>query len=68
MKAVQCKSGLRGWRERLRKVYGTFEEFCGWDHVYDTAKRLGYKSPQTAWRYNPMIEGSVLPRDFRKVR
>jgi hypothetical protein len=68
MKSVQCKSGLRGWRERLRKVYANFEEFCGWDHVYNIAQRLGYKSATTAWRANPMIEGSVNPKDFRKVR
>ena len=68
MKIVRCKSGLRGWRSRLLEVYANFEDFCGWDHTYNIAKRLGYVSVFTAWRANPMIEGSVNPQDFRKVR
>lgn len=65
---VKCKSGAMGWRMRLRKNYASLEEFEAYDSVYNLAKRLGYKSAKTAWRYNPMIEGSVNPSDFRKVR
>lgn len=65
---VKCKSGVMGWRNRLRKNYASFEEFEAYDATYNLAARLGYKSAKTAWRYNPMIEGSVNPSDFRKVR
>lgn len=64
---VKCKSGVTGWRNRLRKNYANFEEFEMYSEIYGISRRLGYKSAKTAWRANPMIEGSVNPDDLRKV-
>ena len=65
---VKCKSGITGWRNRLRKNYADYGEFEYYSNLRGLHTRLGYKSPKTAWRYNPMVEGSVNPSDFRKVR
>jgi hypothetical protein len=56
-----------GWRSRLRNVYMDFEDFKNYCEYYNIHKRLGYKTPESAWRYNPMVEGSVNPRDYCKV-
>ena len=65
---VRCRSGLPGWRTRLQVNYSDFEEFWGYDSAHGIAQRLGYASPAAAWDANPVIEGSVNPADFRKVR
>lgn len=65
---VRCQSGLSGWRTRLRNNYQSLEDFTGYDGHYALATRLGYASAASAWRANPVIEGSVNPSDFRKVR
>lgn len=65
---VVCRSGLKGWRCRLRKNYSSFEEFEAYNRSYNLAGRLGYKSAVTAWRYNPVVEGSTDPGDYRKVK
>lgn len=64
---VKCKSGITGWRNRLRKNYASFNEFATMNEIYGLATRLGYKSAETAWRYNPVVEGSVNPSDFRRA-
>lgn len=64
---VKCKSGLEGWRNRLRKNYKNFEEFKEYSEMYGLHQRLGYRSPEAAWKANPVCEGSVKPSDFRKV-
>jgi hypothetical protein len=68
MKTVTCNSGLKGWRDRLRKVYSDLEEFIAYDELYGLAERLGFKSAKLAWVANPLVEGSVEPDDYRKVR
>lgn len=67
MKAVILKSGATGHQRRLRtdfKNFGTFESYC---EVYNLHKRLGYKSPESAWKANPLIESGTNPSDYRKV-
>lgn len=69
MKHVKCKSGLTGWQCRLRANYDrSFAQFESYDRTYNLAKRLGYKTAANAWKANPLIQGSVNPSDFRKVR
>ena len=68
MKTVKCKSGAIGWQSRLQKVYTDFEEFEEYDRNYGVAKRLGFKSAESAWKKNPTVQGSTNPSDFRKVR
>ena len=68
MKRVICKSGLKGWQARLRSVYASFEEFVSCCGIYANHTRLGYKTPATAWRANPVVQGSVNPSDYTKVK
>jgi len=67
-KRVKCRSGIEGYRERLRDAYDSFEEWQDYSDTYGLAGRLGYKTAKGAWRSNPIIEGSVIPEDFRRVR
>jgi len=68
MKQVTCNSGPKGWRDRLRKVYSSLEEFVAYDELYGLAERLGFKSAELAWAANPLVEGSVEPSDYRRVK
>ncbi len=65
---VRCKSGSWGWRTRLRNNYKDEDEWITWNNHYGLAARLGFKSAHAAWLRNPVIEGSVIPSDFRKVK
>ena len=55
------------WKSKLRKVYANLEEFKAYCEIYNLHTRLGYKTPENAWRYNPMIQGSTNPSDYKKV-
>lgn len=69
MRTVKCSSGLMGWQSKLRKVYDNdFETFKYYCEIYSIDKRLGYKKPETAWKANPTIQGSVNPTDLKKVK
>lgn len=71
---VRCKSGVMGWRTRLRNIYAVtgvnagFDEWLSYSAAYELSNRLGYKHARAAWNANPVIEGSVNPSDFRKVK
>lgn len=56
-----------GWRQRLRKLYDSLSEFRSYSSMYGIHRRLGYKSAAAAWKADPMIEGSVIPSDLRRV-
>jgi len=51
----------------LRKIYRTKIEFFLYCSVYGNHSRLGFSTPEEAWKANPVIQGSVLPRDYRRV-
>jgi hypothetical protein len=66
---VRCRSGLMGWRARLRNNYpGGFTDWLYFADMWGLEQRLGFKTAQAAWRANPVVEGSVNPSDFRKVK
>ena len=65
---IQCDSGLMGWQDRLRKVYGSHGEFVSYDSIYNIARRIGFDSTEEAWDANPVIQGSVNPKDLRASR
>jgi hypothetical protein len=65
---VRCKSGVIGSRYRLQDSYSSFEMFEQYCNTYNLHTRLGYKTPKSAYKNNPMIESSVNISDFRKVR
>jgi hypothetical protein len=67
MKRVQCKSGLRGWQAKLQDVYSSYSEFADFCFIYNNHARLGFESPEAAWEANPVVQGSVNPRDYRRV-
>lgn len=56
------------WTCRLQKNYKNFDEFKAYAEMYGLHTRLGYKTPETAWKSNPVIQGSVNPADFKRVR
>lgn len=67
MKKITCKSGIIGNRCRLRDNYTDINEFLHYDAIYNLSKRLKYSSPIKAWEFNPVIEFSTNPADFRKI-
>ena len=64
---VKCDSGIMGWRVRLRENYEDYDEWQRYAEMFDLPARMGYDSPSQAWSDNPMIQGSVIPSDFRVV-
>lgn len=68
MSRAKCKSGLEGWQGRLQENYVHFAEFKMFAELYDLHHKLGYVTPKAAWEANPVVQGSVNPSDFRKVR
>jgi hypothetical protein len=68
MKQVICRSGLQGWQCRLRENYANFAEFEANSDIYNLAGRLGFRSAKGAWKANPVIQGSVEPSDYQRVR
>ena len=64
---VTCRSGLRGWQQKLQDNYGSLGEFVAWSDVYGIHTRLGYATPELAWDANPTIRGSVSPDDLQVV-
>lgn len=67
MKTITCQSGVRGWHEKLRSQYSSRDEWLQYSTTYGLHTRLGYETPEEAWKDNPTIEGSVNPSDFRKA-
>lgn len=66
---VVCKSGISGWRDYLQANYDDDKEtWMMFSETYGLADRLGYDSAEEAWDDNPIIEGSVIPSDFRVVK
>ena len=68
MRRVRCRSGITGWQCRLRANYADFGEFKQYAEQFGLHTRLGYRTPARAWRSNPVVQGSVVPGDFRRVR
>lgn len=64
---VRTQSGIWGWRSRLQAQYRSLDEFTIYSELYNLHARLGYYKPRAAWEANPVIEGSINPRDFRRV-
>jgi len=67
MKRVKCKSGIEGFQGHLQENYSSYLEFESYSEMFGLHVRLGYDSPAEAWEYNPLIQGSVNPSDFRSV-
>lgn len=62
-----CRSGLRGHEGRLRRNYTSYEQWAAYAEMWGLHTRLGYKTPMTAWRANPVIQWSINPGDFRRA-
>jgi hypothetical protein len=67
VKRVKCRSGLTGWQCRLRDNYKSCEEWEQYAELWGLYLKLGYKTPQSAWRANPVVQGSVSAADYCKV-
>ncbi len=61
-------SGLSGWEGRLQDVYeSSFEGFKACCEIYSNHEMLGYDTTEEAWEDNPIIQGTVDPRDYTNV-
>jgi hypothetical protein len=49
------------WVKPLKLVYKTFAQF----ENSGLAERLGFKSAQDVWEYNPLVKGSTNPEDYQ---
>lgn len=54
------------WKASLQSTYSSFEEFKAYSETFGLHKRLGYKTPLAAWKDNPVVQGSVEPKDYKK--
>lgn len=68
MKQIKLKSGMRGWRGKLRENYANFEDWTIYAATYNLHRRLGFKTIAGAWRSNPVVEGGTNPADFRRAK
>lgn len=68
MKRIKTRSGISGWQEKLQKVYSSFEEFVWYCETYGIHKQLGFKSIKKCWEANPIMSGSVVPGDLKRVK
>jgi len=67
MKRVTCLSGLSGFQRRLRTDYSSFEDYKQFAETYNLHSRIGYSTPEAAWKANPLIQSSTNPSDFCRV-
>lgn len=67
MRTLRLPSGLYGWQARLREVYDSKSEFEAYCNIYSIHTRLGFTTPQAAWKKNPTIQGSINPADLKRV-
>lgn len=67
-KHVRCKSGNWGWQCHLQDNYANFEEFKSYAETRYLHTRLGFKTIAGAWRSNPLVQGSVIPSDFCRIK
>lgn len=68
MRTIRAKSGIKGWQDKLQKVYKSFEEFESFCKYYNIHKRIGFKTIKGAWRTNPTMQGSVNPSDLKRIK
>ena len=57
-----------GWQAHLQSFYKSFEEFQGYSAMLGLHSRLKFKTPEDAWKVNPLVQGSVNPGDYRRVQ
>lgn len=68
MKAITLPSGRRGWRAHLQENYVNFSEFNNHCSNYLFHERLGFSTPASAWKANPIVQGGIDPSDFKIVQ
>jgi hypothetical protein len=68
IKKVRCKSGVMGEQFKLRDAYKNLEDYKRYCDLWNIHTRLGYKTPETAWRYNPTVQCSTIASDYRKIK
>lgn len=66
-KSVTLDSGAKGSQYRLRDSYANFEAFESYSNMYGIHTKLGYKTPATAWRSNPLMQSGTNPSDLKRV-
>jgi hypothetical protein len=52
------------WVMHVQESYPSLEDLEDYDSVYNIAKRCGFNSAKDLWDADPIIKGSVNPKDF----
>jgi len=60
-------TGLSGWQRKLRTNYCKLVVWQAYCDIYGSHFKLGFKTPEAAWKANPVIQGTIDPRDFCRV-
>lgn len=68
MKRIKSRIGNNGWREKLQKVYTSFEEFQWYCEMYAIHKQLGFRTVKRCWDANPTMSGSVVAGELKRVK
>ena len=55
---------MKTWKARVQDVYDSLSELEMYDRIYGVVQRCGYTTAWDMWEKNPVIDGSVNPRDF----
>ena len=55
---------MKKWVARVQDVYSSLAELEQYDRIYGVVARCKYKSAKDLWEDDPLISGSVNPRDF----
>lgn len=67
-KRVTLLSGDKfGEQRKLRAAYDSASQFVHYSEMYNLHGRIGYKTPQAAWKANPTIQSGTNPSDFCRV-
>ena len=68
LKRVKCKSGIMGTQYRLQDGYENFTVWAYYADLRNLHVKLGFKTIKEAWDTNPLIQSSVNPSDYCRVK
>jgi hypothetical protein len=55
---------MKTWTATVRATYASLEDLEHYDHIFGTVARCGFATAKELWEANPVIGGSVYPKDF----
>jgi hypothetical protein len=55
---------MKIWIDKVQNIYSSLVELEVYDRMYNITERCGFKNVKEMWDQNPVIGGSVNPKDF----